>query len=94
MGIGRMMARVHVPTLIELKHTHAFVWKAWQHSSKRAADVEAEVTERAMAMSRDQILALPGAHLYNVRPEEMRSGRESFARKRAKADTAKAANRD
>jgi hypothetical protein len=83
LGIGHLKVRLHVPELLELKYTHDFILKAKKHVQQRRDDLEKHVRIAAMAMSKEEILALPGAHGYNVLPNEMRLGRERFVRKRA-----------
>lgn len=85
-GVGKIAIHVVVPEIVELRHILAFVWKARRHVQERAEMLNVVVTQQGMAMSRENILLLPGAHGYNMRPEDMRLSRERLARQRAHAD--------
>jgi hypothetical protein len=86
LGTGYISVRFDVPELEELKHTHDFILKTRRHVLQRVTELDKHVTADAMAMTREQILALPGAHGYNVQTHEMRLSRERFARERARKD--------
>lgn len=79
---GRLLILRHVPPIADLKHHHDFALKARLHVDARIASLERTVTTAAMAMSREQILALPGAHGYNVREGEARLARRRFLSRR------------
>jgi hypothetical protein len=71
---------VHVPDSLQLKLTHDFMSKARQHVLHRLEKLEQQVSAAAMAMSREEILALPSASTRNANTKEMRLSRERFGR--------------
>jgi hypothetical protein len=85
LGVGHMKINFHVPEELELKHTHDFMFKARRHVRTRIDAMLSHVTADAMAMTREAILSLPGAHGYSVPAAEMRLSRDRLTRRRRHA---------
>jgi hypothetical protein len=79
-GTGHLKMVLHVPDSNQLKHTHDFISKARQHVLQRLEILDQQLRAAAMAMSREEILALPSASTRNANPKEMRLSRERFGR--------------